>query len=378
MALLVYARTKISDLRNTAATYKDRLLSFANFTFLAWVISALQDVILLPAPFKYFPEGSFLNNSGLWLGLLQNALWVSAVLSLYPKRLSLPLRSLPVLFPIVIAAVTSRIAILRSETTANIDSAVTLITFTAFVLWILRWRHRNLLAAMFFVHGCTQLIWRSLWFTPVVYSVLAFTVWRSLILLAWIDVISTMVARSEASLKDVVSRIERLKLANPLDVFAVMISSTRKDLERERDAADGALKALRLTRYRAEMLGTVPLSPRDWCELMAVQCDILVLIIGERYGHVLEPEGISVVEFEYNAARGADRDKILVYIQEGVRRTDTRQMKFLERVQEFNDGHVTSTFTTPEDLSEQIPRDVQRWLTSNAKLNRLKTEKQMD
>lgn len=282
------------------------------------------------------------------------------------------------MFPIVIAGVTSRTAILRSETTANIDSVVTLITFTAFVLWILRWRLSNLLVAMFFVHGCTQLIWRSLWFTPLTYSLLAFPVWRSLILLAWIEVISTMVERGETSLKNVVSKIEHLELANPLDKFAVMISSTLEDLERERDAADGALKALRLTRFRAETLGTVSLTPREWCELMAVQCDILVLMIGERYGHVLEPEGISVVEFEYNVARDADRDKILVYIQEGVRRTDTRQEKFLKRVKEFNDGHVTSTFTTPEDLSEQIPRDVQRWLTSHAKLNKLKTEKQVD
>jgi hypothetical protein len=310
---------------------------------------------------------------------MQNALWVSAVLSLYPKRLPLPWRSLPVLFPIVIAAVTSRTAILRSANIAIIDFVVTVITFTAFVLWILRWRLSNLLVAMFLIHGCSQWFWRSLWFSPLASSqfatLLAFPVWRSLLLLAWIDVISTMVARSEASLKDVVSRIEHLELANPLDTFAVMISSTLEDLERERDAADGALKALRLTRFRAERLGTVSLSPREWCELMSTQCDILVLMIGERYGHVLEPEGISVVEFEYNVARNADRDKILVYIQEGVRRTDTRQKKFLARVKEFNDGHVTSTFTTPEDLSEQIPRDVQRWLTSHAKRNKLKKDR---
>jgi len=306
---------------------------------------------------------------------MQNALWVSAVLSLYPRRLALPWRSLPVLFPIVIAAAGSRTAILRSEIITAIDFVVTLITFTAFVLWILRWRLSNLLVAMFLIHGCSQSIWRSLWFTPLASSqfafLLVFPIWRSLLLLAWIDVISTMVARGEASLKDVVSRIKHLGLANPLDVFAVMISSTLEDLERERDAADGALKALRLTRFRAERLGTVSLSPREWVELMAMQCDLMVLMIGERYGHVLEPEGISVVEFEYNVAHKADRDKILVYIQEGIRRTDTRQQKFLARVKEFNDGHVTSTFTTPEDLSEQIPRDVQRWLTSHAKRNKI-------
>ncbi len=302
---------------------------------------------------------------------MQNALWFSAVLSLYPKQLTRKSLSLPVLlmFPIVIASVTSRTAILSSAWLTVIDAFSTFVIFTAFVLWILQWRLSKMFVAMFFIHGCSQSIWRSLWFTPLagtqIATLLAFPVWRSLLLFAWIRLISAMVERAEASFADVVTNIEQLKLPNPLNTFQVMISSTVKDLERERDAAEGAILAMRLSRFRAEKLGGVALSPRELTELMAKQCDILLLIIGERYGHIIEPEGISVVEFEYNVAR-AEPGKILVYVKD-VKREDKQLIKFLERVQKFNDGYVTWTFTTPEKLAEQIPHDITRWLTSRAK-----------
>jgi hypothetical protein len=175
-----------------------------------------------------------------------------------------------------------------------------------------------------------------------------------------------MVERAEASLKEVATAVEQLKLPNPLNTFEVMISSTLKDLGRERDAAEVAILGMHLSRFRAEKLGSVGLSPRELCELMAKECDILVLIIGERYGHIIEPEGISVVEFEYNVARDHDHGKILVYVKD-VLRDDKQLIQFLERVQKFNDGHVMWSFSTPEQLAEQIPPDIMRWLTSHVK-----------
>ena len=373
--MLVYAWTKVSKLQISAATYKARLLPFAYFSFVAWLLSILQALILLPAPFISFPIGSFLNNAGQWLGLMQNALWFSAVLSLYPRQLSRKSLSLHVLviFPIAIASVTSRTAILTSGTLTTFDFLLAFVVFTAFVLWLLQWRLSSMLATVFFIHGCSQTIWRTLWFTPLagrqVATLLAFPIWRSLLLFAWIRVISAMVEDAEASLNEVVKKIEQLQIPDPLPTFEVMIGSTIADLERERDAAEGAILALELSRFRAEKLGSVALTPRELCEVMAKRCDILVLMIGERYGHVIEPEGISVVEFEYNVARADNPGKILVYVKEGVKRDDKRLKDFLERVLDFNNGNVTHSFTTPEKLSEQIPRDIVRWLISHAKQN---------
>jgi signal transduction histidine kinase len=303
---------------------------------------------------------------------MQNALWFSAVLSLYPKQLTRKSLSFPVLlmFSVVIGSISSHTAILTSQWLTITDAVSSFVVFTAFVLWLLQWRLSKIIVGAFFLHGCSQWIWRSVWFTPLagtqIATLLAFPVWRSLLLLAWIRLVSAMVERAEASLKEVATAVEQLKLPNPLNTFEVMISSTLKDLGRERDAAEVAILGMHLSRFRAEKLGSVGLSPRELCELMAKECDILVLIIGERYGHIIEPEGISVVEFEYNVARDHDHGKILVYVKD-VLRDDKQLIQFLERVQKFNDGHVMWSFSTPEQLAEQIPPDIMRWLTSHVK-----------
>ena len=78
-----------------------------------------------------------------------------------------------------------------------------------------------------------------------------------------------------------------------------MISSTFDDLGQEREAVDIAIQELQLTRFRAETFGSVPHPPKVICALLAEQCDIFVLILGERYGYVMS-DGRSVVEFEYS------------------------------------------------------------------------------
>jgi len=150
-----------------------------------------------------------------------------------------------------------------------------------------------------------------------------------------------------------------------------MISSTVEDLAQEREAADRAILGLGLTRFRAETFGSVPHPPKVICALLAEQCDLFVLIIGQRYGYMIESEGISVVEFEYEVARAQNPEKILLYVKEGVSR-DPRLEEFLKRLQDFEHGYFRSLFTTPEELFEKIQPDVARWLTSQVKQNRQK------
>ena len=344
---------------------------------MAWVAWALQAVILLPTPLISFAVGSFANDVGLGLGLMQNALWASAILCLYPRQLSRKWLGLPVLsmLAIVITAVASRTAILASGTFKLIDAVSAAIIFTLFVLWIFQWDLNKKIVAVFSLHACSQVIWRSLWFPPLggtqIAILLLSPIWRSVLLFAWIRLIATMVKRADESFEKAVTGIQQLKLPNPLNTFNVMISSTILDLERERDAADGAILGMHLSRFRAEKLGSVGLSPQEICALMAKQCDILVLIIGERYGYILEPEGLSVVEFEYRIARDDNPRKILVYVKEGVKREE-KEIKFLESVQKFKDGYLTWSFSTPEKLAEQIPPDIMRLLTSLAKQNKPK------
>jgi hypothetical protein len=166
--------------------------------------------------------------------------------------------------------------------------------------------------------------------------------------------------------------VARLK-ADLLVRFGVMISSTVEDLAQEREAAERAILGLRLTRFRAERFGSVSHSPLVICALLAEQCNIFILIIGERYGSVIKSKGISVVEFEYDVAHEQDPGKILVYVKDGVNR-EPRLEEFLKCVQDFEHGYFTSSFTTTEELYESIQRDVARWLTSHVKPNNQKKQ----
>ena len=154
-----------------------------------------------------------------------------------------------------------------------------------------------------------------------------------------------------------------------IDPFAtcdVMICSTVKDLAKERVAAERAIRGLNLNIFRAEDLGSVAGSPRELCELLAQKCDLFVLLVGESSGFIIESEGISVIEFEYEVAHAQNPGKILIYLKDGVHR-EPRLEEFLKRVQDFDHGYVTSSFITPEDLYQKIQVDIVRWLTSHAK-----------
>ena len=144
-----------------------------------------------------------------------------------------------------------------------------------------------------------------------------------------------------------------------------MISSTVDDLGPEREAADRAISGLKLDRFRAENLGSFPHPPEMICAFMAEQCDIFVLIIGERYGYEIKSRKKSVVEFEYDVARAQNRGKILVYIKEGVTR-EPRLEEFVKRLEDFEDGHFRTLFKTAEELPEKIQGDIARWILLRA------------
>src|SRR6185369_17406177 len=104
-------------------------------------------------------------------------------------------------------------------------------------------------------------------------------VWYIALLVAWIALISEM-------------RV----------TFRVMISSTVHDLEPERTAAADAVRSLHLDSFRAETFGSLRGTPQAICASWAEKCEIFILIIGKRYGHIIESKGISIVEFEYETA----------------------------------------------------------------------------
>ena len=368
---VVCACITVSKLRKTSATYNARLLPFAYFCLSSWIVWGLQ-YIVLAGRFTSLPTGYFLP-TGLWLGVMHNALWASAVLSLHLKQFSrmtsLPLR---IAFPIVIvvALPTYRTAVLTSEVFTYFDVVFGFAIFTAFVLSIWQWRVSKISPAVFFLHGYFQWFWRSVWFSPLtgISSVIfiAFPLWRIVLLLVWFRWISAILNRAESSYRKVVADIDNLSLPKPLHSISLMISST-EDLVQEREVATLAIKKLGLTEIRTETSGTPSENVYD---SVAQECKAFILIIGEHYGPPMGPKGISMVEFQYKAACKQSPENILVYKKDDVIR-QPRLQGFLTRVQEAKHTYVRS-FITPEELYEEIHRGIAQWLTLHGKQQQLK------
>jgi len=367
---LVFAGIKVFELRNTTANYNARLFTFGYFSLGAWIVWISQYAIL-SGPFLSFSTG--LPIDVLSLALIQNAFWASAVLSLHLKLFSRKSLTLPLLaiFSVATIFVAYQTGLSTSQGLtqfiAPIEGISTAVIFMVLGISIVQLRLSKPVAAIFLIHGFTQWLWTWRWLplfstTPIVH--LGFPLWRVAVLIAWFRLVSEMQQRVQPlSNRNAGNSTERTKLAKLLVPLRVMISSTTDDLLEEREAADIAIRDLKLIRFRAETFGSVPHPPKVICALLAEQCDIFVLIIGERYGYIMS-DGRSVVEFEYSIARQENPEKILVYVKQGVDREPLLE-EFLRCVEDFETGYFRSFFTAAADLRPKIQGDIARWLASH-------------
>ena len=135
----------------------------------------------------------------------------------------------------------------------------------------------------------------------------------------------------------------------------VFISSLISGFEPFRAAAREAVQTLRHQPVMAEDFGAKPDSPQMACLGGLQSADLVVLIMGGRYGYVQGSSGVSPTHEEYLEARGTK--PILMYVQEGVER-DEQQAKFLSDAQEWQGGQFRAGFKTAEDLGRMIVRDL--------------------
>jgi hypothetical protein len=341
-AMVISAGRRVHQRRNT---YRFWVLPFAYLSFGSWIFWVLQYSILIADPLTS-AQGGILQNISVWLGIMQNALWAIAILSLHVNHFPRVLLTLPLLamFAIVIALLIAYQPTTFTDVPFLMIGGVSAATiFTVFAISITKLPVSKVFAGTFFVYGYFQWFWHYLGFASLSQNrsvLFAFAFWHLALFYAWDSLIAEMLIK-----------------------FRVMISSTVNDLQQERDAVDRALRTLNLEGFRSEILGSLPDTPEAICKSRAEQCHIFILMTGERYGHIIRSRDISVVEFEHNVARAQDPGKILVYIKKGVDR-EPRLQKFVERLEDFEDGYVTTSFTTPNELSERIPLDVMEWLNS--------------
>ena len=108
----------------------------------------------------------------------------------------------------------------------------------------------------------------------------------------------------------------------------VFVSSVISGFEHERDAVERAARTLGHDVIRAEEYPASPESPRRACLAGVREADVVVLLLGRRYG-APQASGISPTHEEYREAK--DRSDVLAFVQKGVE-YESAQRDFISEV----------------------------------------------
>ncbi len=142
----------------------------------------------------------------------------------------------------------------------------------------------------------------------------------------------------------------------------VFVSSLISGMESIRDAAREAVETARSTPVMAEDFGALPMTPQNACLAGLRQSNLVLLILGERYG-AKQPSGVSATHEEWREAR--DQKPVLVFVQEGVTR-EPDQQAFVEEVETWAAGRFRAGFQTPRDLRVAIGQGLRDYEQANA------------
>lgn len=143
----------------------------------------------------------------------------------------------------------------------------------------------------------------------------------------------------------------------------IFVSSLISGFESFRAATRSAITTLRHEAVMAEDFGARPDSPQIACLREVRECDVVVLILGERYGTVQDASGLAPTHEEFREAR--DRKPVFVFVQEGVQR-EPQQEKFVSEVEAWDNGYFRGGFRSADQLREAVTRALHDHQLANA------------
>lgn len=149
--------------------------------------------------------------------------------------------------------------------------------------------------------------------------------------------------------------------------FTVFVCSTFSDLSQEREGVLDAIRRLKLQHDSMEFFGARAEQPIEACLQEVRASDVLVVIVGHRYGSIVPDLGISYSEAEY--VEGVSLKKpCLVYMRDDNvpilprhMERDPDKLKLLERWKAtLQSRHTVSTFQDGGRLAVQVAADLAR------------------
>lgn len=134
----------------------------------------------------------------------------------------------------------------------------------------------------------------------------------------------------------------------------VFLSSVITGFEPYRAAAADAVSTLGHEIIRAEDFSASSMTPQQACLAGVRESDVVVVMLGERYGQ-LQASGKSATHEEFEEA--ADTKSVLVFEQLGVERDDLMQA-FVTEVQDWVHGSLSATFSAPDESRVAVTRSL--------------------
>lgn len=142
----------------------------------------------------------------------------------------------------------------------------------------------------------------------------------------------------------------------------VFVSSLISGMEAEREAARQAIRLFQHEPIMAEDFGARPSSPQVACLSGLRESDLVVLILGDRYG-AKQASGLSATHEEYREARG--NKPVLVFIREG--EAEAEQAAFGAEVSSWEGGLLRPSFSTPAQLRDLVTRALHDYAVAHAR-----------
>ena len=144
----------------------------------------------------------------------------------------------------------------------------------------------------------------------------------------------------------------------------IFVSSVMNGFEEFREAAFAAIRSLDHEIVRAEDFPASTTSSRVACLQGVREADLVMLILGERYGWSDTHSGLSPTHEEFREA--VTKGKVIPFVQTGVT-CELAQQAFIEEVENYDTGmHRGKNFVTPEDLRTEVTRALARHQLSAA------------
>lgn len=131
----------------------------------------------------------------------------------------------------------------------------------------------------------------------------------------------------------------------------VFISSVICGYEEYREAVVEGVEALGYQASRSETFPARPDTPQQACLREVRDSDLMILLLGERYGAKQE-SGLSATHEEYNEAKNSNKP-VLVFIEADIK-PELHQEAFIKQLENWTSGRTIQRFSDAKKLSIQI------------------------